>query len=569
MADGTDPYAHGTASCLNCQGLTVIQSTFKSNYAFNAGAIYVVSSTAGVSIHNSTFRGNAAESGGGAIIAMHTPVLISGCSFTDEKVETFGAWGGAVNIWSATALTIEDTTFKGCYVASAGGAVRVFNSSALLTNITCSSCRADTYGGCLALTFSNVTVRDSRFDSNSCDFIGGAIHVDRASALYAYNSTFNNNTALYGGAINGQEPDGLVEMYGCTLTGNSASDKGGAVHVESDAFTFRAADTLFVENTVDELGGAVACTAANCSFVSCVLANNSAKLGGGVWSSSAKLLALQMADIFGNKADHGGAIYAEAGTTVNLQSARIHNNTAAADGGGLALLSAQHAVISGSSVQHNQAVVGAGILLLATPLLVLSGSNVTSNQARPRGSQASAVLADGTVAAAGSGGGFWAVQSALQLQGSSIANNTAVAGAGAYLSMCDVALADSELTGNKAQPGNGGALHANMGSSNAINATNTMFAANTASSGGAVFVTGASTGSSGYGTFNCADCTFTSNAAAQSGGAVMATGSMRLKLSSSKGANNAAAAGDGGALLCLGRCAQPCMQCIKQLHTVA
>lgn len=56
------------------------------------------------------------------------------------------------------------------------------------------SAALQTYGGCLAITFSNVTVRDSRFDSNSCDFIGGAIHVDRASALYAYNSTFNNNT---------------------------------------------------------------------------------------------------------------------------------------------------------------------------------------------------------------------------------------------------------------------------------------------------------------------------------------------------------------------------------------
>lgn len=56
--------------------------------------------------------------------------------------------------------------------------------------------------------------------------------------------------ALYGGAVNGQEPDGLVEMYGCTLTANSASDKGGAVHVESDAFTFRATDTLFIDNTV-------------------------------------------------------------------------------------------------------------------------------------------------------------------------------------------------------------------------------------------------------------------------------------------------------------------------------
>jgi hypothetical protein len=63
--------------------------------------------------------------------------------------------------------------------------------------------------------------------------------------------------------------------------------------------------------------------------------------------------------------------------------------------------------------------------------------------------QAAVVLADGTVAAAGSGGGFWAVQSTLQLHGSSITNNSAVAGAGAYLSMCDLDMADSDITGNK------------------------------------------------------------------------------------------------------------------------
>jgi predicted outer membrane repeat protein len=101
------------------------------------------------------------------------------------------------------------------------------------------------------------------------------------------------------------------------------------------------------------------------------------------------------------------------------------------------------------------------------------------------------------------------------------------------------------------QPSNGGALLGSMGSSNAINATNTTFASNTANSGGAVFITGPSEGS-GYGSFNCLGCVFTSNEALQSGGAVMANGNMQLKLSSSTVTRNAASAGDGGAILCLG-----------------
>jgi hypothetical protein len=56
---------------------------------------------------------------------------------------------------------------------------------------------------------------------------------------------------------------------------------------------------------VDELGGAVACTASNCSFSGCTLSNNTAKLGGAVWSSSAKLLALEDAQIVDNKVNKG------------------------------------------------------------------------------------------------------------------------------------------------------------------------------------------------------------------------------------------------------------------------
>ncbi|KAF6259898.1 hypothetical protein COO60DRAFT_944588 [Scenedesmus sp. NREL 46B-D3] len=301
MADGEDPYAHGIASCLNCHGLTVVQSTFESNFAHTAGAVYVVSSPGGATILNSTLSGNAADTDAGSIAVENAPVHISGCSFNDEKVESFGAWGGALNILNSTSVVVEDTRFDGCYVASAGGALHLHNSTATLTNVSCSSCTADTYGGCVALTFSNLTVRGSTFDSNTCYFTGGAFHLDRASALYVYNTTFNNNTAPYGGAINGQEDDGLVELHGCSLTGNSAADKGGAVHLESDRFAFLATDTLFANNTVDELGGAVACTAANCSFTNCTLRNNTARLGGAVWSSSAKLLALQEAAVVATK----------------------------------------------------------------------------------------------------------------------------------------------------------------------------------------------------------------------------------------------------------------------------
>jgi hypothetical protein len=56
--------------------------------------------------------------------------------------------------------------------------------------------------------------------------------------------------APYGGAINGQEDDGVVELHGCKLVGNTAADKGGAVHLESEKFNFVATNTQFADNMV-------------------------------------------------------------------------------------------------------------------------------------------------------------------------------------------------------------------------------------------------------------------------------------------------------------------------------
>jgi hypothetical protein len=72
--------------------------------------------------------------------------------------------------------------------------------------------------------------------------------------------------APYGGAINGQEDDGVVELHGCKLVGNTATDKGGAVHVESEKFSFVATDTLFADNMVRAAAGMVehVCVLASC-----------------------------------------------------------------------------------------------------------------------------------------------------------------------------------------------------------------------------------------------------------------------------------------------------------------
>jgi predicted outer membrane repeat protein len=54
----------------------------------------------------------------------------------------------------------------------------------------------------------------------------------------------------YGGAINGQEEGGFVKIRSCRFWNNSASDKGGAIHVETTTHLLDVQDTEFDTNMV-------------------------------------------------------------------------------------------------------------------------------------------------------------------------------------------------------------------------------------------------------------------------------------------------------------------------------
>jgi predicted outer membrane repeat protein len=54
----------------------------------------------------------------------------------------------------------------------------------------------------------------------------------------------------YGGAINGQEEGGFVKIRSCRFWNNSASDKGGAIHMETRTHLLDVQDTEFDTNMV-------------------------------------------------------------------------------------------------------------------------------------------------------------------------------------------------------------------------------------------------------------------------------------------------------------------------------
>ncbi|MDR1530414.1 MAG: hypothetical protein LBS40_08500, partial [Burkholderiales bacterium] len=182
-------YTYATANVSN--------STFENNQASgNGGAIHA--GTADVS--NSTFKVNRAGGDGGAIYAMGGTANVSNSAFEGNQT-SFGN-GGAI---SATTANVSDSTFENNRVGSGGS-----------------------FGGGAINAYGTVNVSDSAFEGNQASDDGGAIN---ASTANVSNSTFKDNQSSGdGGAVRVGMYGGSLRASHLTLLDNSATTSGAAIY---------------------------------------------------------------------------------------------------------------------------------------------------------------------------------------------------------------------------------------------------------------------------------------------------------------------------------------------------
>ena len=257
---------------------------FSNNQAKTGGAIYAYkgdktnTSYAKLDIdgvvfdHNVSNGTNDANSGGGAIgnVAKNfrnegnAGMWIKNSIFSnnrDEAVNRNG--GGAIFAGSDSRNNIQNTVFVGNSSLSAGGAIGTRDFG-----------QGENHNA-------KMDIVSSSFANNTADTNGGAINNylygsdTMAGSVYVYDTTFTENEAAKGGAIynhRGQIGDNLINasvngkqtatsdasliqtgnMYiaDSDFTGNSASDKGGAIFNEGElTIAANAADVSFSGNT--------------------------------------------------------------------------------------------------------------------------------------------------------------------------------------------------------------------------------------------------------------------------------------------------------------------------------
>ena len=176
--------------------VTINNCTFKDGYAVYGGAIYMGSGS--LSVSNSRFINNYAYNFGGAIVCENTKsAVISRSKFI--KCYSLEDAGGAIYIKSSP-LTVDHTDFINCS-ATFGGAITTLNSDVTLNYINSYNNSAKWDGGAVYHMYGTFASTYGVFNNNSARN-GGALFIDNSTDLVLLSNLFeNNNAKIQAGAI--------------------------------------------------------------------------------------------------------------------------------------------------------------------------------------------------------------------------------------------------------------------------------------------------------------------------------------------------------------------------------
>ncbi|KNC83475.1 hypothetical protein SARC_04284 [Sphaeroforma arctica JP610] len=256
--------------------VTVTNSNFHNNSAFNSGGGAINSEAAENFVQDSNFTMNIAGGGGGAISARGAVILIrsrfianranggqseqgfGGAVFADTLVagetlyfghNTAGLDGGAIVCRGD--INISGAQFEFNSATENGGAISAFYQVALAS----SSFNGNTATGSGGALFLNdvIMANEVNFTNNDAAANGGAIYSSGIFPSYLVAARLTNNTASFGGGIYSE--NSKVELYNSIVQDNEAFSKGGALYVQQ----------VVVRNSVIKcnkaiIGGALAIT---------------------------------------------------------------------------------------------------------------------------------------------------------------------------------------------------------------------------------------------------------------------------------------------------------------------
>ena len=238
---------YGGALFMIQSNVSLMSSEFKWNKAIQGGALSI-QDRSNLTIDNCTFYSNKAtgENAGlsmvklklfrrNAMTAQPSPVIhwhgdldignitLTGDRFTNQGDGVQGNGGAIFGDWNVTITITQSQFIVNTGADGLGGAIYVMHSTQLEVHNSSFTNNTAFQGGAIEGQQNiTITITQSQFRANSC--VGGAISVGWNSQLEVHSSSFINNTAFQGGAINLAQNVNAIFTNTCFIT-NSASEK--------------------------------------------------------------------------------------------------------------------------------------------------------------------------------------------------------------------------------------------------------------------------------------------------------------------------------------------------------
>ena len=134
--------------------------------------------------------------------------------------------GGMLN--DSGSPTIANCTFRGNAAEEGGGMNNGWVGSPTLTNCTFNRNSADWSGGGMSNAEADPTLINCTFSGNSARYGGGGMENSFNSPILI-NCRFSGNSAIIGGGMDNFNND--LKLTNCTFVGNSANDVGGGISI--------------------------------------------------------------------------------------------------------------------------------------------------------------------------------------------------------------------------------------------------------------------------------------------------------------------------------------------------
>jgi len=248
-------HAEGSGSALRADdGSRVeISNTFiDSSYSEDYGGGMLFTQSDYISIKNSSFIANRSVNGGGGI---HVNEVDSLFLYNSTFIADSSQGGGAVELGGGKYYHLDGNVMENNYSADGAGAINLWgNDKVEIFNSKFISNKSVTDGGAIySWNTDSLFIKNSTFDGNeSTDGNGGAMTFkgDENSTLYCEirNTTFENNSGGYGGAIAAFEPIDM-NIDSVFATGNQASGNGGFIELCCGASVLITNSTIYNNET--------------------------------------------------------------------------------------------------------------------------------------------------------------------------------------------------------------------------------------------------------------------------------------------------------------------------------